>query len=82
MVHLEDGHEIKFGKGDEGNSIPLPDPRICNLRLAISRVLAASGFAELIDKIFKDWKELSSEANFSDEADLSNELNRRLAFVT
>ena len=34
--------------------IQLPDPRICNLYLAIVRVFAASGAAEVFDKYLED----------------------------
>ena len=32
----------------------LPDPRICNHHLAIARVFAASGAAEVFDKYLED----------------------------
>lgn len=35
--------------------IELPDPRLCNLHLAIARVFMTSGFAEVVDKITEDW---------------------------
>jgi hypothetical protein len=45
---------MKFGMGEEGGTIELPDPRLCNLHLAVARVFAASGFAELVDKYERD----------------------------
>jgi len=48
-IPLDDGDEIEFGCGDGGNEIALPDPRVCNLHLAVARVYAASGAAEAFD---------------------------------
>ena len=47
---LKDGDEITFGMGDNGGRIAAPDPRICNLHLAIARVTNASGAAEVFDE--------------------------------
>ncbi|KAF8586398.1 hypothetical protein K439DRAFT_1659753 [Ramaria rubella] len=51
-----DGDEIQFGKGSLSQKIDLPSPTFCNLRLAVARVLHASGAAEVIDK-FEDASE-------------------------
>ena len=40
--------------GEDGPSIALPDPRLCNLHLAIARVFAASGFADVYEKYQRD----------------------------
>jgi len=53
-IPLEDGAQIELGRGDGGDKIELPDPRICNLHLAIARVFAASGAAEVFDKYLED----------------------------
>ncbi|KAF8331973.1 uncharacterized protein EI90DRAFT_3123066 [Cantharellus anzutake] len=53
-IYLRDGDEMKFGQGIGGDEIPLPDPRICNLHLAVARVFAASGAAEVFDKYLED----------------------------
>ena len=45
---------MQLGKGVNGAEIDLPDPRICNLHLAVARVFAASGFAEVVEKYYKD----------------------------
>lgn len=42
---------MESGKGDDVDSIAFPDPRLCNLHLVISWIYAASGLAEVIDKI-------------------------------
>ena len=56
LVKLEDGDEITFGMGDNsgGIGIAAPDPRICNLHLAIARVTNASGAAEVFDEFLDD----------------------------
>jgi len=66
---------MNFGGGEDGSSIGLPDPRLCNLHLAVARVFAASGFAEVVDKIMKD-NEDDGLIDFGD--DLSNRLARLL----
>jgi len=53
-IPLDDGDEIAFGCGDGGDEIALPDPRICNLHLAVARVFAASGAAEVFDQYLDD----------------------------
>jgi hypothetical protein len=57
-IPLDDGDEIEFGCGVGGNQtlLRLPDPRVCNLHLAIARVFAASGAAEVFDKYLDDDK--------------------------
>ncbi|KAI0288761.1 hypothetical protein BC826DRAFT_1036060 [Russula brevipes] len=60
-IPLDDGDEIQFGKGDAGNRIQLPDPRICNLHLAIARVFAASGAADVFDKYLEDDEDYMSQ---------------------
>jgi hypothetical protein len=49
MPLLRDGDEIKFGGGVDGSKVTLPDSQLCNLHLAVARVYAASGLAEMID---------------------------------
>ncbi|KAF5379073.1 hypothetical protein D9615_005978 [Tricholomella constricta] len=51
---LKDGDAIVFGSGPGGTHIPPPDPRMCNLRLAVSRVAYASGASEIFDKFVDD----------------------------
>ncbi|KAF8329173.1 uncharacterized protein EI90DRAFT_3125511 [Cantharellus anzutake] len=53
-IPLKDGDEIEFGKGTGGDLIGLPDPQICHLHLAVARVFAASGAAEVFDKYLED----------------------------
>ena len=70
----QDGDEVEFGKGTDA-SIDFPDPRICNLHLAVARVFAASGFAEVVEKYKKDLAGNGSATSFSDD------LERRLGEI-
>ena len=54
MVRLEDGDEIVFCKGDDGQIIDAPNPSFCNLKLVIARVMYASGASALIDELYGD----------------------------
>ncbi|KAK9323689.1 hypothetical protein V1517DRAFT_319572 [Lipomyces orientalis] len=54
--HLE-GEELFFGQGPE--QVALPSALLCNIQLAVGRVLRASGAAEAIDKILEDEESLS-----------------------
>lgn len=67
---INDGDEMKLGGGDDGAAIPLPDPGLCNLHLAVARVFAASGFAEVVEKFEKD--------NSKPTPGLCDEVTRRL----
>ncbi|KAK9494053.1 hypothetical protein V1508DRAFT_414300, partial [Lipomyces doorenjongii] len=54
--HFE-GEELFFGRGPE--QVALPSALLCNIQLAVGRVLRASGAAETIDKILEDEENLS-----------------------
>ena len=71
---IEDGNEMQLGKGADGGSIDLPNPQICNLHLAVARVFAASGFAEVVEHFYKD--------NGDNATDFGDELIVRLAFLS
>ena len=43
---------LAWAKGDD--TIALPDPRFCNLKLNVIRVLHASGAADIFRKYFED----------------------------
>ena len=53
-VRLEDGDKIVFCMGKDGSIIDTPDPSFCNLKLAIARVMYASGASGLIDELYGD----------------------------
>jgi hypothetical protein len=49
FIRLQDGDEIKFGEGPEASRLGSgPEPLLCNLQLAVARVLKTSGAAEMI----------------------------------
>ncbi|KAK2459975.1 hypothetical protein APHAL10511_007981 [Amanita phalloides] len=53
-VQLKDGNEIIFGAGPDGTRLGGgPLPRLCNLHLAVARVLKMSGAADII----LEWKD-------------------------
>lgn len=56
-IPLDDGDEIRFGRGIAGDAVRLPDPRICDLHLAVARVFAASGAADVFDRYLDDDEE-------------------------
>jgi hypothetical protein len=53
-ISLNDGDEIVFRQGQEGQQIDPPDPLFCNTRLAIARVMHACGASGLIDELYGD----------------------------
>ena len=72
LLHSRLTATITFGNGEDGAAIAWPDPRLCNLHLAVAWVFAASGFVEVIDKIFWDYGEDEAPVRFMDD------LSRRL----
>ena len=54
LIRLLDGEEICFGAGTGGRDVPLPDPKFCNLHLAICRVSYACGASEIFDQFLWD----------------------------
>jgi len=59
---LADGDEIRFGGGLDGEQLNNgPSPRLCNLRLAVARVLNMSGAADIILK----WKDEADDDGLS-----------------
>ena len=50
MTRLKDGDEIHFGTGTGGRLVARPDPKICNLHLAVCRVSHACGASETFDQ--------------------------------
>lgn len=54
LIDLSEGEEIRFGEGTAGESLHYgPKPELCNLQLAIARVLKMSGAADVI----LEWKD-------------------------
>ena len=53
-TRLNDGDEIRFGAGTGGHLVALPDPRICNLHLAVCRVCYDCGASDIFDQFLDD----------------------------
>jgi hypothetical protein len=54
-IPLRDGDEIRFGLGSEGERHGGgPDPFLCNIQLAVARVMKMSGAAEIIAQFRED----------------------------
>jgi hypothetical protein len=51
---VKDGDEIHFGTDVGGHLVALPDPRICNLHLAVCRVSHACGASEIFDQFLDE----------------------------
>jgi hypothetical protein len=54
FVARNDGDEVLFNRGADGQRLDGPEPRYCNLKLALGRVLHASGAADMINKMCFD----------------------------
>ncbi len=55
FIRFRDGDTITFGKGPEAERLGMgPHPLLCNLQLAVARVLNMSGAAELIAQIIEE----------------------------
>jgi len=55
FIRLCDGDQIVFGGGPEAARLGFgPNPLLCNLRLAVARVLRMSGAAEVIAQMIDD----------------------------
>ncbi|KDQ64171.1 hypothetical protein JAAARDRAFT_74941 [Jaapia argillacea MUCL 33604] len=51
-VRLNDGDEIAFCNGKAGHIIDPPDPSFCNFKLALARIVHASGVSDIIDELY------------------------------
>ena len=62
FIRLRDGDKIKFGRGPEGERLGRgPLPLLCNLQLAVARILRTSGAADVIAQL----KDGADETDFS-----------------
>jgi hypothetical protein len=54
-INLRDGDEIRFGGGVKGERLGRgPLPLLCNVQLAVARVLHMSGAAEVVMQLKRD----------------------------
>ncbi|KAH9987610.1 hypothetical protein BJV74DRAFT_841160 [Russula compacta] len=61
FITLREGDEIQFGRGREGEQLNKgPIPRLCNLQLAVARVMKMSGAADII----LEWKRQADDEGF------------------
>lgn len=51
-LQVQEGEEIVFGVGSD--KVGLPHPDYCNIRLAVARILHASGAAEAVERYLED----------------------------
>lgn len=57
-ITMREGDEIQFGQGPEGKALNKgPIPILCNLRLAVAKVMKASTAADIILK----WKDQADD---------------------
>jgi hypothetical protein len=55
IIRFRDGDQIVFGGGPEAARLgPGPNPLLCNLQLAVARVLRMSGAADIIEQMIDD----------------------------
>ena len=54
FTRVKDGDEIHFGTDIGCHLVALPDPRICNLYLAVCRVCYSCGASEIFDQFIDD----------------------------
>lgn len=78
-LSLQDGDEIIFGEGPEGEKLNRgPHPVLCSIRLAISRVLDASGAAEVITQLMRDADDADCPHVALKDKDFHDVLNAKL----
>jgi len=64
---LKGGDEKEFGRGNSGDRMDLSDPPVCNMHLAIARVIAASGLTDVFDRY--EWDHYGEDLVRSTSAD-------------
>ncbi|KAF5376931.1 hypothetical protein D9615_007199 [Tricholomella constricta] len=78
-ITLRDGDLIKFGLGTEGSRHGGgPLPLLCNLQLAVARVLKMSGAAKVISQLMEDADDSDCPQNFLSSNDLCDILDAKL----
>jgi hypothetical protein len=78
-ITLKEGGEIKFGQGRDGDKLGQgPSPWLCNLQLAVARVLRMSGAAEVITQLMEDADDTDTPHIFLASPDFCNVLSAKL----
>ncbi|KAH8081341.1 hypothetical protein BXZ70DRAFT_959908 [Cristinia sonorae] len=79
-VFLEDGEELFFGRGVDHVCLSdqLPDPTLCNVRLAITQALHASGATRLVASLKEDADDTDYASVCFTQDEFLNILNAKL----
>jgi hypothetical protein len=77
-ILLRDGDRIKFGVGTDGSRFSGPLPLLCNLQLAVARVLKMSGAAEVIAQLMEDADDSDFPRTFLSSNDFCDILDAKL----
>ena len=78
-IRLRDGDRIEFGLGTEGSRLGVgPLPLLCNLQLAIARVLKMSGAADIIMQLMEDADDSDFPHSFLASENFCNILDAKL----
>jgi hypothetical protein len=76
---LQDGDEIRFGLGTDGEKLGVgPNPLLCNVQLAVARVLRVSGAAGLIELMRDDADDSDYPRSYIKSDQHANILTRKL----
>jgi len=79
IIRLRDGDRIEFGVGTEGSRLGVgPLPLLCNLQLAVARVLKMSGAADIITQLMEDSDDSDFPHNFIASNDFCDILDAKL----
>lgn len=79
FIRLRDGDEILFGQGPEGDTFGIgPDPLLCNIQLAVARVLKMSGAVEVIAQLREDADDTDFPHNYVFSHEFCDLLTARL----
>ena len=80
LIRYRDGDEILFGQGFDGEKLGRgPLLSLCNLQLAVARVLKMSGAAEVITQLMEDADDMDFPLIFQTSEDFSNLLTAKLS---
>ena len=78
LICIEDGEEILFGEGPEGKQLEGPNPVLCNIHLALARVMKMSGAAEVIMQLIEDADDSDFPQSYVASQEFCDTLNAKL----
>jgi hypothetical protein len=67
-----------FGEGPEGKQLEGPKPVLCNLHLAVARVMSMSGAAKVIMQLMEDADDLDFPHNYVASKEFCDILDAKL----